>query len=157
MISHQVEKDGEIVVQIPIGNVSSSDNIEMITRDGTSDTNDTPVYVEVEVKSNSSERKRKREIEKSDNKEEEKKNKVIKYVGETNRSGYERGREHMEQFKRMEEGSHILKHYLKYHRDLNMEEIKIGMRIRSTFRSAIERQISEAVAIYREEQVNSYN
>ena len=47
VISHQIEKDGEIVVQIPIGNVSSSDNIETITRDGTSDTNDTPVYVEV--------------------------------------------------------------------------------------------------------------
>ena len=84
-------------------------------------------------------------------KETEKK-KVIKYVGETNRSGYERGREHMEQFKRMDEGSHILKHYLKYHREMKMEEIKIGMKIRSTFRSAIERQISEAVAIYREEE-----
>ena len=57
----------------------------------------------------------------------------------------------MEQFKRMKEGSHILKHYLKYHKDLNMADIKIGMRIRSTFRSAIQRQISEAVAIYREE------
>ena len=61
----------------------------------------------------------------------------------------------MDQFERMDEGSHILKHYLKYHRDLNMEDIKIGMRIRSSFRSAIERQISEAVVIFREEELGT--
>ena len=75
----------------------------------------------------------------------------VKYVGETNRSGYERGREHVKQFKNMEEGSHLLKHYLQCHRNIQMEEMEYGMRIRASFKSAIERQISEAVAIDLEE------
>ena len=76
----------------------------------------------------------------------------VKYIGESNRSGYERGREHMAQFRNMDEGSHLLKHYLKYHKNIKMEQMEVGMRIKSTFKSAIERQISEAVAICRAEQ-----
>ena len=44
-----------------------------------------------------------------------------------------------------------LKHYLKYHKNLPKEKLEIGMRIKASFKSAIERQISEAVAIAREE------
>ena len=73
----------------------------------------------------------------------------VKYIGETNRSGYERGREHMAQYKNMDGGSHLLKHYLKHHKNIGMEEMEIGRKIKSSFKSAIERQISEAVAISR--------
>ena len=44
-----------------------------------------------------------------------------------------------------------LKHYLKYHKNLPKEKLEIGIRIKASFKSAIERQISEAVAIAREE------
>ena len=52
---------------------------------------------------------------------------------------------------RLDQRSHILQHYLKYHRNLPNEKLQIGKRIRATFKSAIERQISETVAIAREE------
>lgn len=76
---------------------------------------------------------------------------IVKYVGESNRSGYERGKEYMEQFRNMREQSHLLKHYLQCHKDIDLEEMEVGMKVRSTFISAIERQISEAVAISRAE------
>ena len=76
---------------------------------------------------------------------------TVKYIGESNRSGYERGREHIEQFRNMRDQSHLLKHYLQCHKDMDIEEMEVGMRVRSTFKSAIERQISEAVAISRAE------
>ena len=76
---------------------------------------------------------------------------TVKYIGESNRSGYERGREHIEQFRNMRDQSHLLKHYLQWHKDMDIEEMEVGMKVRSTFKSAIERQISEAVAISRAE------
>ena len=51
----------------------------------------------------------------------------------------------------MEEGSHLLKHYLQYHRNIQMEEMEFGMKVRAPLKSAIECQISEAVAISTEE------
>ena len=87
----------------------------------------------------------------TDERDEEKEYKEFKYVGESNRSGFERGQEHWDQFMRLDERSHILKHYLKFHKNIKMEDLEVGMRVRSTFKSAIERQISEAVAISREE------
>ena len=97
-----------------------------------------------------SNRKRKREVQKEEKKG-EKEGFRVKYVGETNRSAYERGKEHMRQFRNLEEGRHLLKHYLQYHRNIRMEEIEFGMKVRASFKSAIERQISEAVAISLEE------
>ena len=94
--------------------------------------------------------KRKRYEEKDKKKEMEKKTKkeyTVKYVGETGRSGYERGSEHLSDFLNFEEGSHLLKHYLNCHQDLKMTDVKFGMRVRNSFRSALDRQIGEAVAI----------
>ena len=71
----------------------------------------------------------------------------VKYVGETGRSAYERGVEHLSDFLNFDEGSHLLKHYLTYHKDLKMSDVKFGMKVRNTFRTAIERQVGEAVAI----------
>ena len=98
--------------------------------------------------------KRKREEEEGGEVERKKNGRTdykVKYIGESNRSGYERGREHWNQFKNMEERSHLLKHYLQHHKDIKPEEMEIGMKVKSKFKSAIERQISEAVAISREE------
>ena len=53
----------------------------------------------------------------------------------------------MKSFEYFDETSHLLKHYLLYHKDIKMSDMKYGMRIRNTFRSALERQVGEAVAI----------
>jgi len=71
----------------------------------------------------------------------------VKYVGESGRSGYERGNEHRNMFKRLDEGSHLLKHYLIYHQDIPKEEMRFGMRVRNVFKTSLERQVGEAVAI----------
>ena len=70
-----------------------------------------------------------------------------KYVGETGRSGYERGVEHRNMFIKMDETSHLLKHYLVHHKEIPPEELKFGMRIRNVFKTSLERQIGEAIAI----------
>ena len=93
--------------------------------------------------------KRKREFETGEEKEKELRE--TKYIGDSNRSGYERGKEHMRQFRNLEEKSHLLKHYLQYHKNIKVEEMEVGMRINAAFKSAIERQILEAVAICRKE------
>ena len=69
------------------------------------------------------------------------------YIGETKKSGYERGCEHMEDLKTLKENSHLLKHLIEIHPNLKIDELKVGMRIRKTFKSALERQIGEAIAI----------
>ena len=92
--------------------------------------------------------KRKRSLEKEENVfEKNRKERKYKYIGETHRSAYERGKEHIRDFKDLDEGSHLLKHYLKMHTDIKMEEMKIGMRVRSQYRSALERQVGEATSI----------
>ena len=98
--------------------------------------------------------KRKREEEGGDDrkKEEEKiESYKVKYIGESNRSGYERDKEYMDQFKNMDERSHLLKHYLQHHKNMYIHVMEVGIKVRSTFKNAIERQISEAVAISKEE------
>ena len=69
------------------------------------------------------------------------------YVGETSRSAYTRGREHKNDARLMNPGSHVLKHYLKYHDGEDPDEMKMGMKIHSFRKSAFERQVAEAVTI----------
>ena len=77
----------------------------------------------------------------------------MKYIGETSRSGYERGLEHKSDFVRFEERSHLLRHYVLVHQsDMKWEELEFGMRIRRSFRTALERQVGEAIAISREKE-----
>ena len=99
-----------------------------------------------------SKKKRKRnqyEVDKKEMKTERKKKKnyKVKYIGETGRSGYERGLEHLKDFENCEETSHLLKHYLLYHKDIKKNDMRFGMRLRRSYRTPIERQIGEAVAI----------
>ena len=72
----------------------------------------------------------------------------VKYIGETWRSGYERGKEHQEDLKYVRENSHLLKHVIEDHPGKKVDEIKFGMRVKLTFKSALERQITEAVEIH---------
>ena len=39
------------------------------------------------------------------------------------------------------------KHYLLYHRDIEMTDLKYGMRLKSSYKMDLERQIAEAVSI----------
>ena len=72
----------------------------------------------------------------------------MKYIGESARSGFERGEEHLSDYKSLNETSHLLKHYVLYHQqEIKKEEMEFGMRVRETFHTAIERQVAEAVTI----------
>ena len=73
-----------------------------------------------------------------------------KYVGETGRSVYERGREHQKDREKWDKGSHMLKHIVLAHEGEKETEIKFRMRIVKTHRSAFERQIFEGIRIQSE-------
>ena len=68
------------------------------------------------------------------------------YVGETSRSILERSREHWKAYKGKKEDSHIWKHQTLKH---NGEQADFIMRVVGSKRTALERQISEAVRIRR--------
>ena len=70
-----------------------------------------------------------------------------KYIGETARSAYERGWEHQESLRKLEEDSHLLKHVANHHQGVPMEKISFGMRVVQFTRSALERQVLESVLI----------
>ena len=66
------------------------------------------------------------------------------YVGESARSAYERGKEHMEGYKQGREENHMVKHKLMDHPG---EEVTFKMKVLVRHRSAFERQVTEAVLI----------
>ena len=75
----------------------------------------------------------------------------VKYVGETGRSRYKRGKEHVEDFRNLNDTSHLLKHYiLVHHNDMKPQNMEFEMRVRESYNTAIERQVGEAVAIAKE-------
>ena len=80
-------------------------------------------------------------------KELESKMAIPKYIGETSRSAYERGFEHLDQLASLSKKSIMLKHMLFKHEGSEFSEIKWGMFVLKYQRSAFERQISEAVKI----------
>ena len=91
-------------------------------------------------------RKRVRELE---NKEvrEKVKGRIVKYIGETARSCYERQREHFSDYKNMYLRSHILKHFLDAHQKIGIEEFERHVRVRviGRYKSSFERQIGESI------------
>ena len=105
---------------------------------------------EVEITDEKEKKRKDKENEKKSivKKDIEKKEYSVKYVGETGRSAYERGKEHVEDFYNLSEKSHLLKHYiLEHQKEIKMQDLKFGMRVREVFNTAIERQVGEAVAI----------
>ena len=75
---------------------------------------------------------------------------IPKYIGETSRSAYERGFEHLDQLASLNKKSVMLKHILFNHEGSEFSDIKWGMFILKYQRSAFERQINEAVKIEKE-------
>ena len=86
---------------------------------------------------------RKRKVEK----EERNKCPAFVYIGETSRSAYERGQEHSKDLEFKRHKSHMLKHCVNHHDGMNPENVKFGMKILSSHKTAFERQIREAVLI----------
>ena len=71
--------------------------------------------------------------------------KVEKYVGETSRSGFERGGEHVRDCKKKQEDSHMWKHMETVHGGVSTPDF--SFKVVKTFQSALMRQVAEAVRI----------
>ena len=84
--------------------------------------------------------------------------KLFKYIGESSRSSYERGWEHLNDLTQLKSSSHMLKHIVLNHPEQEPDKIKFGMRILRTCKTSFERQIHESVIIQQErEQHNILN
>lgn len=78
------------------------------------------------------------------------------YWGESSRSGYMRVAEHRQDLFNLDEGSHMMRHMMKFHTEVDLEnpenrkaEKFFKMEMVRQFRTAMDRQISEALAIAR--------
>ena len=71
------------------------------------------------------------------------------YIGETSRSANERGVEHCKDYEHFRLRSHMLKHAVSIHPDIDPSKVEFGMKIVSQHRTAFERQLAEAVLIRR--------
>ena len=68
------------------------------------------------------------------------------YVGETGRSIFERAGEHLRDAQGKQEDSHMIKHWLTDHSELETPP-KFKIKVIGSFRDALSRQLSEAVRI----------
>ena len=84
----------------------------------------------------------------------EKEVRLHKYVGETGRSAFERGKEHLKDRDKWDKGSHILKHIVLAHEGEKEEKVRFRMKIVRTHRSAFERQIFEGIRIQSERKIH---
>ena len=83
-------------------------------------------------------------------KERMKKAKIPRYIGESSRSAYERGWEHLDKLATLNSSSHMLRHMVLEHKGEDFGEVQWGMFVKKFLRSAFERQIEEAVEIEKE-------
>ena len=90
------------------------------------------------------------EIDEKEKSELKKTAKLYKYIGESSRSSFERGWEHVNDMAQLKTTSHMLKHVLTKHPEQDMAEVQFGMKIVRTCMSSFERQIYESVLIQRE-------
>ena len=72
---------------------------------------------------------------------------LYKYIGESSRSIYERGLEHLRDMEELKADSHMLKHYFAKLTEEELEDKEFGVRIIKQATSAFNRQISESVNI----------
>ena len=77
------------------------------------------------------------------------KNKIrlYKYVGESSRSMFERGWEHVADYENLSTKSHMLKHVVEIHPEEELMKIQFGIKIIKTAKTSFERQIFESVEI----------
>ena len=68
------------------------------------------------------------------------------YVGETGRSLHERAKEHWNDVVGRSEDSHMIKHWLSSHADLQ-EPTKFCMKVVGSYKDALSRQLSESLRI----------
>ena len=78
--------------------------------------------------------------------------KKFKYIGETSRSSYERGWEHLNDLAQLKSTSHMLKHIVGEHPEMDLSEVEFGMKVLKYTQSSFERQIRESVVIQVERQ-----
>ena len=90
------------------------------------------------------------EIPDQDKKNEQAKIKLYKYIGESSRSCYERGWEHINDLTQLKSSSHMLKHVLTKHPEQDFKEVRFGMKVIRNCKTSFERQIYESVAIQQE-------
>ena len=89
-------------------------------------------------------------MRKEEEKRKELERRTFKYIGETSRSAYERGGEHLRDLNDHDPGSHLLKHVIKYHMD-DPDNVEFRMKVLTSHFTAFNRQITEAVKIKRNE------
>ena len=70
-----------------------------------------------------------------------------KYIGETSRSSHLRGKNHQDDARLFDSGSHILKHFLDKHLEDRPEDMVFRMKVLHFKKSAYERQVHESVLI----------
>ena len=80
---------------------------------------------------------------------------VVKYVGETGRNGYTRGLNHVDDYRRQREDSHMWKHAIEKHE--RRMDVKFSMKIVKDFKDPLTRQVNEAVRMVRCEADNVLN
>ena len=68
------------------------------------------------------------------------------YIGESSRSMHERGKEHVQAAISLNQDSHIIKHWLLEHKELEVRP-PFKFRVLGTFRDCLSRQLTEAVKI----------
>ena len=72
---------------------------------------------------------------------------MAKYIGETARSTYERGFEHLSDLLNLSQKSHMLRHYVEAHMGEDFSQMKFHMRTLRFTKTAFERQVLESVMI----------
>ena len=105
-----------------------------------------------EIKCLTCEERMKTSIEENEGDEEKRKDlitnmEVPRYVGESGRSAYERGFEHLDKLASLHSNSHMLRHLVDAHEGKDFKDVSWGMFIIKFMRTAFERQIEEAVTI----------
>ena len=80
-----------------------------------------------------------------------------KYIGESSRSSYLRGKNHLDDARLLSTSSHMLKHYLDKHLEDKPEDMIFRMKVLSFKRSAYERQVHESVLIQQNRKHNLLN
>ena len=80
--------------------------------------------------------------------------KLYKYIGETSKIGYERGKNHIDDKRLVHPGSHMLKHCVKKHHDQDWNEVIFRMKAIKFHRSAFERQLHEATLLQQARKVH---
>ena len=75
---------------------------------------------------------------------------IEEYIGETSRSAFERGWEHLNDLAQLRTSSHMLKHIEGVHPDQDMSDIKFGMEVIKYTHTSFDRQVRESVLIQEE-------